>query len=282
MQVKALAQRMGLENVRIIPSPDVEVPYVVGLFRPCIYIPALEMSDSALEMVLKHEMMHFYLRDAWIKTFYYVLLVLFWWNPIVHIFQGELDRVLELRCDFALVKDMNDADKITYLEAILLVVKGVNSKVKKPLLFSSSALSQTHLESFLVQRFDLIIALDHRKKHFQQIMTMGLVFILFVASFMVVVQPATFPSQEETNGAHRVNKENSYILINEKGVLELYIDNQFYSELSEPVPDLPIYNIETSIPVDNSHSQQKMKNIDFTAPNNNLFQIPEDYTYEEF
>lgn len=58
---------------------------------------------------------------------------------------------------------------------------------------------------------------------------------------MVVIQPAVFPSPEDISGSFEAINGNSYILINERGGYELYIDNQSFGELKELVPDLPIY-----------------------------------------
>lgn len=232
IQANAVAERMRLKKARIIISPDVDIPYVTGLFRAHIYLPVLDISDGALEMVLKHELTHFYLRDAWIKIFYYLLSALFWWNPIVHIFQKELDRVLELRCDAALTKRMDEEGKTTYLETILSVVKNANANMQ-PLHLSSSAFSQTRSGSFLIQRFELIIASGAAPNLPRQIVTIGLVCILFIASFMVIIQPAGFPDAGELQGGYPITPDNAYVMICNDGRIELYVDDQLFMEITE-------------------------------------------------
>ena len=98
-QARRTILKLGISSARIIVSPDVDMAKMTGVLKAHIYLPEIYLTDNELEYVIRHELQHFKSNDILLKIFYHFLVILFWWNPIVHIFRKELDRLLELRCD---------------------------------------------------------------------------------------------------------------------------------------------------------------------------------------
>ena len=153
-QAERLVWELRLKHTRIITSPDVVVPYVTGFIKAKIYLPDIEMEDDVLKLILKHEYQHFKSLDSYIKAFYTSLSIVFWWNPIVHIFLRELDRLLEIRCDEVVTNHMSEGEKTQYLESLLFIAKHIHTKTIT--LASVSAYIQTEQYGFMEQRFSLI------------------------------------------------------------------------------------------------------------------------------
>ena len=227
-QACRVARELGLNRAKITVSPDVAVPYVTGVFTARIYLPRIEMPDDALGLVLKHEYQHFKSRDMLIKAFYALLSILFWWNPIVHIFLRDLDRLLEIRCDEAMTRRMGEDEKTLYLESLLLVAKHIQTKGTAKLA-GASAFVKTGQHGVMEQRFLLIHNSRNTKSSIKQIVSIALAVTLFIASFLVVILPA-YPPPPMEEGEFTLSPDNSYILVTRDGRYKLYSDGELLSE----------------------------------------------------
>ena len=130
---------------------------VTGIKSACIYLPDLLYTDQELHLIFKHELQHFKSRDILIKLFYCSLLAIFWWNPIVHRFQRELEWLLELRCDMNVTKKLNKLERIAYLEIILRTLR-LNTGTQHIDMALASQLAQNETDLFIRQRFELVLS----------------------------------------------------------------------------------------------------------------------------
>jgi len=182
------ARKLKLKRAGIIVSPDVVIPHVMGLFKARIYLPDTDMTNDTLDMILKHEYQHFKTRDILIKTFYLMLSIVFWWNPVSHIFMREFDRMLEVKCDAALIKNMNEVEKTIYMESLLSIAKHIQTVNSKPLV-SISSFAITEQCGFMEQRFRLIQ--NDKKENFKimQLVSVIIVVMVLLTTLMINVQP---------------------------------------------------------------------------------------------
>ncbi|HEY8422631.1 MAG TPA: M56 family metallopeptidase, partial [Thermoclostridium sp.] len=44
--------------VKLMLNPDISSPMLVGVFRPVIFLPALNIQETDLKLILTHELMH--------------------------------------------------------------------------------------------------------------------------------------------------------------------------------------------------------------------------------
>lgn len=96
----------------------VDSPFVLGIFRPVIYLP-LGLSERDREMVLSHERAHLKRRDNWVKPLAFILLALHWFNPLVWVAYVLLCRDIESACDERVLKDMGREERRAYSAALL-------------------------------------------------------------------------------------------------------------------------------------------------------------------
>lgn len=185
--VKKLADDYLGNSVIVRISPDIDVPQVYGIRKAHIFLPPIELSKDELEFVLKHEYYHVKGKDMAIKLFYDLLIVIFWWNPLVYHFRSELENLLEIRCDNSVAENMNDTEKLSYLKAILDVAKYTqdNRLVKRK---NMSTLVNTHCKGIVKQRFEIV--LNKKKDHIlRKVFSYGTVILVFILSYFVIVQP---------------------------------------------------------------------------------------------
>ena len=75
-----------------------------------IYLQA-ELSPQRRELVLRHEWNHLRLRHGWMKAWANLVLVLWWWNPILWVAYYYFCRDLELSCDEKTLRDLEGGEQ---------------------------------------------------------------------------------------------------------------------------------------------------------------------------
>ncbi|MBQ2855283.1 MAG: hypothetical protein IJE81_07410 [Oscillospiraceae bacterium] len=96
----------------------VDTPFILGLFRPRIYLPSSLDSRDA-DHVLAHERAHLKRKDHWWKPIGFVLLAIYWFNPVLWLAYILLCRDIELACDEKVVREMDIPEKKAYSTALL-------------------------------------------------------------------------------------------------------------------------------------------------------------------
>lgn len=120
------------DNIR--QSENVESPFILGLFRPLIYLP-FNMTDEDMANVLAHENAHLKRRDHLIKPLAFLLLTVYWFNPLVWLAYILLCRDIELACDERVVKDLGEQERRDYGAALLVCSVSRKSIAACPLAF---------------------------------------------------------------------------------------------------------------------------------------------------
>lgn len=90
---KAVHYRDHIYECDNIPSP-----FVMGLFRPRIYIP-FRLGDTERDYILAHEQYHIRRKDYLIKAVAFFLVIVYWFHPLVWISYFCMVRDMEMSCD---------------------------------------------------------------------------------------------------------------------------------------------------------------------------------------
>lgn len=98
-------------------SPGLDTAFVLGFFRPRVYLPVLSQEER--ELVLLHERTHIRRLDHWWKIAAYAAVSLHWFNPLAWVTYGLLCRDMEMACDQETVKGMDRAQRRAYSAALL-------------------------------------------------------------------------------------------------------------------------------------------------------------------
>lgn len=99
-------------------SEMVDFAFVLGVFRPKIYIP-YRMDTVDMEYVIAHEKAHISRLDHLWKPLGFLLLSIYWFNPILWIAYVLLCRDIEVACDEKVVHSMEKAALQAYSTALL-------------------------------------------------------------------------------------------------------------------------------------------------------------------
>ena len=93
-------------------------PFLLGLFRPRIYIPS-DLKEEDLPYVLAHEEAHIKRKDHWWKPLGYLLLTVYWFNPLLWLAYILLCRDIEGACDEKVLRDLGQEGKKAYSRSLL-------------------------------------------------------------------------------------------------------------------------------------------------------------------
>lgn len=244
----------------LIVSPNVQVPFVRGAFRPIIYLPAVEMADWEIRLVVAHELGHVLGRDAYVKFLYGLLSAVFWWNPVIRFFRWEIDNLLEFRCDERVTRTLDMEGQEAYLQMLLNMSKRLKRREDACQDLSMEEFSALGRSSITKRRFHVIFGrLDSPPKRVSAVCIVC-VFSLFFASYFVIFQFASYPEYGEFEYDPGINynldglskevdsaTDAVYIIHRADGRYQLYIDHGFVGNLtkddliSEKYQSIPIY-----------------------------------------
>lgn len=201
--------------------PNVTTPCVVGLIKPTIILPNMIFTDKELEYILRHEYIHISKLDLFLKALYELLLIIYWWNPVMYVFREQFSRIIELRVDEEITESLPTEEKIEYIE-LMLKVKREQDKEAKQSEFAVYFASTYGKPCY--QRSSNIL---NKKKIQQKLPTLLLIFILgFYLSTSVVFEPY-YVDPPGTEGTIAITKKNSYLVKNSREGYDLYIDGNF-------------------------------------------------------
>ena len=99
--------------------PALETPMAVGLFHTKIYLPHEEYSPQEMEMIFRHELIHWRRRDLWYKFVLLLARSIHWFNPLVWFLAKRANRDLEISCDGEAVQGKDGAYRKAYSLMIL-------------------------------------------------------------------------------------------------------------------------------------------------------------------
>ena len=99
-------------------SDGIDTPFILGVFSPKIFIPSY-ISGGMKEVILSHERAHIKRGDHIWKPLSFLILSVYWFNPIMWAVFVLLCRDIEEACDEKVIKTMDTDRKMLYSEALI-------------------------------------------------------------------------------------------------------------------------------------------------------------------
>lgn len=240
-----------LKKCTIVVTDQIAVPQIIGYVYPKIYLPNYNLSSNQWYHIISHELGHYIYGDLWIKLAYSIICIIFWWNPLVKTIKSELDLLLEIGCDLKITKRLTDSDSLDYISTLIEIAKRVNvgKDLRMPINTLGFVGENTRKNSILQYRAQAIIDKRETKSNrsaFPQAVIIG----AFLLSFMVVVQPAGQPIEQDVTDAMMINTDNLHINLYDNGKMYLVIDGIEFCEVNGealttfPYSELKIINKE--------------------------------------
>jgi len=133
-----MKQEMGIRgNIELIRSKKVQSPMITGFVKPIFLLPYVEYSEADLELIMKHELIHYKHKDIWNKLVMVVANAVHWFNPLVYVMRYRSNADIEMACDSELVEGTGTEFRKQYSETILSAIhKGRERETVFPLIFT--------------------------------------------------------------------------------------------------------------------------------------------------
>lgn len=246
VRVSRIAEEFGTD-FKLTISPDIDLPYVAGFFHPVIYLPDAELSDEEWRNIFRHETQHIQAHDEWKKLFFRAIRALFWWNPLVHMSEDDINLLIELQCDDRVAGSENLDVQEGYLRTMV--------ELMKRYIHDDSPVGASRMigkETEMKIRFEALLARETKRSKQMRVVMPVVMVVLFLASYLVIVQPYRFPKEEDIFAYHDdmwvkdispdiKNEEDKFILY-EDGEYRLYIDGEYAFRLNEELLEDPQFN----------------------------------------
>ena len=120
------------DNIYI--ADDINVPFVMGLFKPRIYLPN-GMTEVNKTYVIAHEKTHIRHMDPLKKTIAFGITCLHWFNPLAWVAFHFYSKDMEMACDEETVQKLGMDHKQDYAETLLSLATGKRLFLGAPLAF---------------------------------------------------------------------------------------------------------------------------------------------------
>ena len=130
---RRLVGAVQLED-NIYLADHIPSPFVMGLFRPKIYLPST-LTETERGYILRHEQYHLRRRDHLVKFLSFLALCIHWFNPLVWAAFVLSGKDMEMSCDEAVVRELGEDIRADYSASLLSLATGRRIVAGMPLAF---------------------------------------------------------------------------------------------------------------------------------------------------
>lgn len=110
----------------IYQSENVQSPFILGVTKPKIYLP-YGIDEKSINYIISHERAHLKRKDHLIKPLAFLVLSVYWFNPMMWVAYVLLCRDIELACDEKAVKNLMKQQRREY--SLALVQNSTNRRM---------------------------------------------------------------------------------------------------------------------------------------------------------
>lgn len=114
---KRVSVSIPLEENIYITDEEIS-PFVMGMFRPRIYLPG-GLGGKEQEYIILHEKFHIRRFDHVVKPVAFAALCIHWFNPLVWLAFALSGRDMEMSCDEAVIRKMGEDVRADYSASLL-------------------------------------------------------------------------------------------------------------------------------------------------------------------
>lgn len=115
-------------------ADDIDTPFVMGFFRPQIYLPGT-LDQTEQKYIIAHEKHHIHRGDHIFKALGFLALTIHWFNPFVWAAFILSGRDMEMSCDEAVIRKLGEDVRAEYSASLLNLATGRRMFSGTPLAF---------------------------------------------------------------------------------------------------------------------------------------------------
>ncbi len=115
-------------------SDRIDTPFLLGYIQPRIYMPFF-VDESRREYIIAHELGHIRRGDHVTKLIGYILLAVYWFQPLVWVAYVMFCKDVEMACDELVIGNLGEEKKKAYSQTLLLCSVDKHYLLANPLAF---------------------------------------------------------------------------------------------------------------------------------------------------
>ncbi len=118
--------KMGLQNkkIRLMTCSVVSTSLLTGFLRPVVILPEKNFELEELELIFRHEFIHYKRHDLFIKLLSLLAVSIHWFNPFVYLMSAALQAEGEASCDQDVIQHTGEKNRHFYAEIIIGMIGG--------------------------------------------------------------------------------------------------------------------------------------------------------------
>ena len=99
--------------------PVIGIPILIGIIKPRILLPEIDLNRDELQFIIKHELVHYKRKDLWYKLLLMIAAVIHWFNPFVYLIIKAVGTSCERSCDAEVIRNTSMETRHNYGKTIL-------------------------------------------------------------------------------------------------------------------------------------------------------------------
>ena len=121
---KNVQSEKGLANkhIRLRRCSFVSTSLLIGFLRPMVLLPQKHFESDELEMIFRHELIHYKRRDLLAKLAMMIAASVYWFNPAIYLMNAAMQADCEASCDEAVLMEVGRQNNQYYAELIIEMI----------------------------------------------------------------------------------------------------------------------------------------------------------------
>ncbi|MCL1988500.1 MAG: M56 family metallopeptidase [Firmicutes bacterium] len=104
---------------------------LVGFFKPTILLPNKHFDNDELELIFRHELVHYRRGDLYVKLLTIFVTAMHWFNPVIYLMNSAMQADCEASCDAAVLAVLQNNDSANRQFYAELIMEMIGNKGKK-------------------------------------------------------------------------------------------------------------------------------------------------------
>jgi len=119
--LKAVQSAKGIssKNIGLKKCSFISTSMIIGFLCPVILLPEKNFDADELELIFRHELIHYKRGDLFVKLLSIIATSIHWFNPAVYLMNAAMQADCEASCDEAVLSDIGENNNQYYAELIM-------------------------------------------------------------------------------------------------------------------------------------------------------------------
>lgn len=121
---QSIKKNYGLKDIGIglMQCNFITTSMLTGFLKPIILLPEKHFEADELDMIFRHELIHYRRKDLYVKLLSVIAISIHWFNPIIYWMCGAIQTESEAACDEAVLQDIGEENRRYYAELIIEMI----------------------------------------------------------------------------------------------------------------------------------------------------------------